>query len=548
MQARHKVSYGAGSWALLIAVIGIIFVANYLAKQSFTRLDLTENKQYTLSQSTRELISELPDVVSIRAVISSNIPAPYNQQTREVKDFLQEYETYSQGNISLEILDPVGKPDVQTELSKLGINPVQLPVRGTEQASIINVWSSIYIQYRDRTDTLRNVFTTETLEYDLTSAIYRIIQEEETGVGFLKTDEERELEREFGTLKRSLEKQFEVTEVETDEPGGIDQSIEVLMVLNPFRVTERDLFEIDQYIMHGGNAIFLADGVRVFLQPGQFGSQVPMYAMPLNQGMDKLGGLLSHYGVNREYNLVQDKPFRAYPLLGPLGTEYPLFPVIDMRADYQPEHAVTQGIDHLVFAWASSLQVGDTLNGVEAIELVKTSPGSWVQAGRQLVVDPTKKAMPPLPIEGMGEKQRTLAVLLTGRFESFFAGEPAPAEGDTAEQAEQIDRKDQSPDTNLLVTGCSYFVSDMVPLSSSDLSQNMNFIMGAIEWMTGGYKLSDIKKRKVEARPIQELSRLDVLAAGIIVPLAAPLAVILFGTLRSLVKRTQKKKFLESME
>jgi len=550
MSSRSSASYRTGSWALLAAVAGIIFIVNYLSQKAFTRLDLTETRRYTLSDSTIKMLEGLDDVVSVRGVFSDNIPSPYNQQIREVKDLLREYSVYGGENLDLELINPAGRPELKSELQRMGIRPVQLPTRGTEQVSIIEIWASIYLQYRDNTEVLPYAFNTETLEYDLTSAVYRVTMKEKPEVGLLNLDEEREITKEFATLKRALEKQFKVTEATSGEE--LDQTLAVLMVLNPYRLNQRQLYNIDQYIMGGGNVIFLTDGVRVFLQPGQYGGPIPVYAMPLNERTDSLGGLLEHYGVRRNYDLVQDENFRAYPLLGPIGTEYPLFPVIDMSAENQIEHPISQGLDHLVFAWTSSLELlqqGDTAGDTEAVKLVKTSPNSWVQAGGQLQVNPMQEPVPPLPLPGMGEDERTLAVLLTGEFESFFAGRaaPAPESGDTV-GVDDEDKLDKSQETSLLVVGCSYFVSEMTPLSAGDVTQNINFLISAVEWMTGGSKLSDIKKRRVENRPVRSISYAESILIGLVLPLAAPAAVVLFGVARFTVRKRKKKKFLESVK
>jgi len=86
MSSKQKTAYAAGSLALLASVLGIVFIVNFASFNVFTRLDLTKGKQYTLSQSTKDLLDGLPDVVTIKAVYSSNIPIPYNQFTGEVKD------------------------------------------------------------------------------------------------------------------------------------------------------------------------------------------------------------------------------------------------------------------------------------------------------------------------------------------------------------------------------------------------------------------------------------------------------------------------------
>ncbi len=547
MAHKKSVAYNTGSLILLVAVIGAVFVVNFLSDKGFTRIDLTRNKQFTLSDSTKKLLKDLPDIVNVRAVYSSNIPAPWNQVTGEVQDLLREYKANGKGKFVLKMEDPVGDAELQEDLGKIGINPVALPVRGLDQASTIKIWAAIYIQYRDKSETIPYAFSTETLEYDLTTAIDRLTSNELVEVGLYNADgPQRNLMDEFGTLTDALKKSYQVVEVPNEE-GKIGDAVKVLLVISPFGATDVDLYNIDQFIMRGGKAIFLVDGARVILQPGQFGTPMPFYAMAMNEQMDSIGGMLQHYGVKRNYDLVQDKPFMDYPVLGPLGREYPLFPVIELTGEGKEENPITQGLDFLVFTWASSLDVSGAPDSVKVTRLAVTSKDSWIQAGQQLMVDPMTEAMPPLPIGGMGPAKRDLAVLLSGKFKSYFEGKPAPTpeEGDSVAPPDQSARSDESPETDVMVVGCSQFVSNNVPI---DVSHNVGFIVSAVDWMAGGKKLSDIRKRNVSAKPIDDLTIGKAVMIGLVMPLLAPALVVVFGLARYGVRMGRQKKFLESVE
>ena len=544
---EKKISYSTGSLALLLAVVGIVFIVNYASDSVFTRVDLTEGKLYTLSHSTRQTLSGLKDVVTIKGVFSSNIPSPWNQSLKEVQDLLREYEAYGKGKVKLEIMDPVGRPEMQDELDKLGIEAVQLPVQGMDQSAMLKVYASIYVQYLDKTEVIPFAFTTETMEYDLTSTIARLTTDKVLKIGIF-AGEGRKVDEEFGKLKAALAKVGEVSEV-TFAPGST-VDVNVMLVLSPFRMSQRNLYDFDQYLMRGGQAIILTDGARVFMQPGQFGTPMPVYAMPMNEQMDPLGQLLTNYGVQREYNLVMDKPYREYPVIGPISRAYPLFPEIDLRNQENASHPLLQGADSLILTWASSLQVQSTNPNIKAIKLITTSPESWVQGGQQLMVDPLQEPLPPLPVPGMGPAERTLAVLLSGKFKSAFTGQPVPGPeaGGTAAPppppAADPHRKDESPEINILVVGTSTFVSNLVPIN---IASNLNFVTGAAEWMGGGQKLSDIRKRKVEPRPVENLndSVFKQILVLFVTPLAAPIGVIIFGIIRFSVRRKRRNASLE---
>jgi gliding-associated putative ABC transporter substrate-binding component GldG len=554
---KKKDLYYLGSLALFLAVIGIVFVVNYASNSAFTRVDLTRSHRFTLSPSTVDALAKLPDVITIKAVYSSNIPTMYAEYINEVKDMLREYQLHGKGKVRLEIVDPTNNEELQTQLGKMGIQPALLPISGADQATTLKVWASIYLEYLDKNQIVPNVVSIDTLEYDLTSTVRRLTAPE-TIVGLYNIDEGRKIDEEFGALKKTLEKEFKVEEVSTSNGKPIEDAIKVLLVLNPMRPTDRDLFEIDQFIMRGGQVIFLIDGVQILLQPGQYRVMMPLYAMPMNEQIDTIGKLVSSYGVKRNFDLVQEpREFQPYPIVSPelpVTRDYPLFPIIDFTKNQsEPVHPITSGLQYLIFTWNSSLEVEPKLpDGVTAVKLIVTTPQAYTQAGsnNQMMVDPMKDPMPPLPIPGMGPGERTLAAILSGKFKSNFAGKPAPGveAGETGEAppaAEPANRKDESVNTNILVIGGSKFISDQSPVLNA---QNLGFILTAVEWMSGGQSFSDIRNRKADARPMPTPNTWAKILAMLVAPLTAPLAVIIFGVARFAVREQRKKRFLESVK
>ena len=81
-------------------IIGIIIVINIISKRVFTRVDLTKNKSYTLSPISKDVVSNLDDKLLVKAYFSNNLPPPYNNLRRQVQDLLDDYRSYSGGNMN----------------------------------------------------------------------------------------------------------------------------------------------------------------------------------------------------------------------------------------------------------------------------------------------------------------------------------------------------------------------------------------------------------------------------------------------------------------
>jgi hypothetical protein len=563
---NKKSIYYLASLALFLAVAGAIFAVNFLADWQFFRLDLTRNKRFTLRPTTMDTLASLPDVVTIKGIYSSNIPTVFTEYISEVKDMLREYELRGKGKVRLELIDPTNNDKLQAEVGKMGIQPELLSVPGMDQAVIQKIYASIVIQYLDKIEIIPNVVHVDSLEYDLTAKINRLTTSQELIVGIIgapprgPSGPNGPPEDEFGSLRKVLEKEFKLEDVSLEGGRPVDEAIKVLLVLNPMRLSEHDLFELDQYVMRGGQTIFLVDGVMMILQPNpQYQVMMPLYAMPLNEQVDSIGKLIQHYGVKRNYDLVQEKQqYLRYPnLMRP----YPLFPLVKLEPrPGEPAHPILTGLQYLVFTWASSLELQTLPEGVTATRLAVTTPEAYAQTGSgnpmaamgggsQLRVNPMEDPMPPPPaalaLPGLGQGERTLAVLLSGKFKSYFEGKPVPAlqPGDTSgpPTPESAQRKDFSADTNIIVVGCSKFVSDQNPALNH---QNLGFIIAAVEWMAGGKNLF----RNSDVPPITGVDSTKKVLSILVAPLTAPLAVIVFGVVRFAVRERRKKKFLESVK
>jgi ABC-2 type transport system permease protein len=215
------------------------------------------------------------------------------------------------------------------------------------------------------------------------------------------------------------------------------------------------------------------------------------------------------------------------------------------------DNQIINSLGSVVLPWTSSLELVKGVD-IKATPLLVSSPKAWTQTG-QFSLDPNK-IPPPMPMPGMGEKERPLAVLLQGTFKSFYAGKPAPAvsEGSTSEK-EPPPRLDKSAETAILVVGSSKFVrDDFLGLGDS----NLDFVLNAIDWMTLGGKLIGVRSRISTDRPFApEINQCitegyctkgsfpRLLFARILGPFLLPIAVVIYGLVRFQFHRRSKKSW-----
>jgi ABC-2 type transport system permease protein len=180
---------GAALTSLLL-VLNLVLVNVWAYPLRGLRLDLTSGREYTLSQATRDLLSNLQEPLLIRGYFSEKTHPLLAPLVPTIRDTLQEYKIASGGKVQLEIVDPAKDPDKEAEANQTyGIQPTPFQVAGRYESSIINSYFDILIRYGDQNEVLnfQDLIEVEAgpsgqvdvhlrnLEYDLTRSIKKVV-------------------------------------------------------------------------------------------------------------------------------------------------------------------------------------------------------------------------------------------------------------------------------------------------------------------------------------------------------------------------------------
>lgn len=527
--------------ALLVGIlILMIAVVNVASHRWFLRADLTSNKEYTITPATRRVLGELTDIVNVRVYFSKNLPPYLLSLQRRTIDLLEDMRAYAGENLRIEVTDPAADPKLEAKVRSLGIPQIQLQVIEKDKASVRNAYLGIAVQYEDRTQAIP-IVRPEELEYDLVSALLKVTRKEQPAIAFISSAD-RTFERGYSRVHDFLSREYMVRALPTGTGEKIPDDVKTLVVAGPIGLSERDAFEIDQFVMRGGRLLVMVDPVR---DPIQVLSGM-MQALPAQSGLE---GTLEAYGLRAPKEMVLDQGSHAMisylTTIGMLQLSttrpYPPFLQLTSKSLSQKNPAVSQ-LERIVVPWSSPLETVDPLpEGVVVDTLGRTSDKAWVQAGR-FTLSPQSTWSPPDP-----DKQKSMAVCLaaTGRFKSAFAGKPVPAlPGDSLGAAADASRQaaTESPQTQVVLVGSSYVMDDNM---IAQYPENATFVLNLVDWMTLGDELIGIRSRDVTDRPLRELSdsaRAAVRFAGIF---GTPVLVILYGLFRALAKRRAKRIALQ---
>ncbi len=124
---------------LIVIVAAILIIINLISLNFFSRIDLTDNGIYSLSDSSKELVADLNDRLTVKAYITEDLPAPHNGDARYLKDMLDDYRAYSGGLLQYEFIDPV-KATKEEEAMSYRIRPVQFNVFRNDKTEFIKAY------------------------------------------------------------------------------------------------------------------------------------------------------------------------------------------------------------------------------------------------------------------------------------------------------------------------------------------------------------------------------------------------------------------------
>jgi gliding-associated putative ABC transporter substrate-binding component GldG len=524
----------SGTHAVLLALLlaGILTIVNLYANRNFFRVDLTQNRRYTVAESTRKILAGLDDIVTIKVYLSRKLPPYAETLSDQIKDMLEEYSVYAGGMLSIEYIDPADDPALQRSLQFMGIPQLQLNIVERDQAAIANVYMGLAVLYGDKKEIIPTLAELDRFEYELTGKILRVLRDTDQTIGFLSGHGEPDLRQGLRTVNQLLKDQYFIRTVPTSNGEPIDPGeVSALVITAPQKLSERDLFIIDQYIMKGGRVLFLVDGVAL-----DEAMQAAAFESPLN-------GLLVHYGIRVLPQLVLDRSnITASFQVGMYDVMLPYpFWVRVVRNMSASSHPVSSSIESMVMPWVSPLAVVDNAtDDIQVDVLAQSSDTSWIQ---QEPFDLNPQQDFSLRVTQPG--RRMLAVALNGTFTSFFAGRnTVPALNNAEGEALSYDMLSQSPDTRIIVAGSSRFITDDF---TAEFEGNRAFFLNALDWLTIGDELIGIRSREAGERPLKLLDERTKMIVRIVNMLAVPLLVIAFGCVYTGLRRRRKRRYAREL-
>lgn len=326
--------------------------------------------------------------------------------------------------------------------------------------------------------------------------------------------------RQFEVVREQLRAEHQIRVVDL-KSGVVPDEVDIMIVLSPKDLTQRQVFALDQFLMKGGTLIISSS-------PYIANRQANM--LKLDKNTSGLADWLKFQGISFDDKLVLDPQNEPYPVpvprdLGGFVVEemrmlpYPYF--VDVRSEgLNAENTLVAGIPQVTVNWASPVNI--SAQGRQVTELLKSSDQSWASDSMLAVPDFERYGELGFPAEAE-RKPYLLAALVEGKFTSFFSDKENPLIGpdSSKQEAEAKDPKapkdeeqavsgviDQSPETaRIVVVGSNEFLNDMtLQISATGGTQryinSLQLVQNAVDWSLEDRGLLGIRSRSQFARTL----------------------------------------------
>jgi ABC-type uncharacterized transport system involved in gliding motility auxiliary subunit len=387
----------------------------------------TPETRYELAAETVRVLEGLDTDLRVTVYLTrSSAPAAFDR-IRDVECTVRAFERNAKRHLAVEFVDPGKSAKAQAAAASAGFQPIMLQVGEAGGITVLKFYSGIVIEAGGRSEKVYTVMSTGTLEYDLARRIARLASRRSARIAWSAVGppsaDAHAPSTDLAAADALLKEEYETTTL--DLRSQVPDDVQVLLLCNAERLSNVQLYRIDQFLMRGGGMVVMAYGSVPRAGAGADGKPSPMQ----REGSDRLpDDFFSHYGFRIDRDVVLDLSCMRVPYKKKV-TIYPPF-VQATKENIDSTRPISANLGSLAFTWPSSITLVPK-SGVSATELVKSSAQSKRLDGAMVLEPDALLPKSEGAIESWKKEfahQYALAVLLEGRFESYFVTHPIPAE------------------------------------------------------------------------------------------------------------------------
>jgi len=560
--------------------LGISMTLNSLVGDVFMgRFDLTEDKLYTVTETTKKILRELEAPVQVKLYISpaNKMPTVFKSLEQDIRDQIAELQVFSEGTLDFKVIhmdaplkaqDEEEPDENEQRLLNKGIMPFQVQSIDQDEMGIRRVYSAITIAYKEKSEEIIPRVIPQTLfnlEYMLMSKIYRLNLDKVPTVALMAPYFDREVDpkmREmlrqmgqtpeqfrqdsFRILESSLHfEDYDVRRIRFNKDEPLPEDLDTLIVIAPAEINDRQRYEINRFLQQGGNVLISYQRFRYNYQQQGRGVAITAHQLP-----NDLDLLLSHYGLTLSEQMLMDENHESVNVsggaqAGPFRMSVPVKAPMQFRVEQETMNqdvSITGRLSPLVYFWGAALKMDEEkipLLGLKKIVLFSSGEKSWEVPFQQGPLQRTYLQSPQVYTGRL-----PLAVLLEGQFPDAYSGQSPPPwpDEDAAQETVEDTAVEMIPQPGkLIVVGCStMFEEEFIKQGGAG-----GFFLNAVDSLTLSDELIDIRSRQPIDRRIQKLSKGKKIWVRFLTTLLIPFVLIVFGSIRAILRRKEKELYLK---
>ncbi|MDQ2773210.1 MAG: gliding motility-associated ABC transporter substrate-binding protein GldG [Bacteroidota bacterium] len=537
------------------ALVGALLLFNFIAQRLFFRVDLTEEKRYTMSPATKTLLRDLKQPVTITVYLTGDFPPAFRRLEQGVRETLNEFRVYGGSNLNYIFIDPsaagseAARNQFYQTLFKKGLKPTNLGAteNGKRVEKIIFPYAVVSVGGHDKNVLLlrgnqaapadvRLNQSIEGLEYELASTIRSLVPALRKRIGVVEGHGELD-NVQAGDMLGAWQQQYDVFRVTLSKVKDLSALDAVVVAQPKTPYSEDDKFKLDQFITQGGRAMFFVDALRVDLD------SVARNGVALATPYDlNLEDLFFKYGLRLNQNLLLDLNSGQIPLVTGMDGNKPkiepmpwqLYPLINK---FSP-HPITRNLDAVYLKFVGNL---DTVKarGIRKTALMTTSRYTRVLPAPVPINfnDARLEPNPKLYQKGF----QPVAYLLEGQFTSLFANRARP--GTLQFQPEKP--ANAKPSKVLVISDGDFIRSEIDPktgnpyrlgfdrLANTEFA-NRELVLNATDYLLDETGLIAVRGKQITLRPLDKVKLAEQRRRWQLLNLGAPLLLLgLFGAVRA---------------
>ncbi|MDQ3023085.1 MAG: GldG family protein [bacterium] len=521
-RAKHR---GLSAAETLI-VVGIVVALNVVGFYVNKRIDMTETQQYVISKSTRKVMKELKDPVTVEVFMSHDLPTQLISFREQIKDKLQELAVASNGKFRVRYTDPADNEEEKARAEGLGVPQFDVQIIEEEQQNRQKVFFGLVMNYQDKSEAIPQLYQPEGIEYEVTSRLVRMGMKEKPRIALFigPINLNQEQGPSYDGLHQVLggsEGFYEVVDIDPSKDKKLPDNIQGVVLMGAFGMSDEMKYSVDQFLMNGGNVFIAFDPMMQTGQntPGGMGDGYP--------SLPTIEDQLEKYGlkVNKKLVVDQESPAQAPMNAGFMTIQlpYPLWPKIG-PAGISKEVAAIARLESVVLPYSAPL-TDEAREGAIFTPLFYSTDKAFLM-GSPFKLDPQQNWR-FLATTSVEKGPFKLGYQVSGKIPSAYPdGPPRGAEGAASlfDESKHV-KVSSGASTLVVIPSATAFNDNMLRI----YRENALLLMNLGDMLAIGNALTDIRSSPVTARPLRKLTNAQSNTVRWSLVLGVPVLVVLLG-------------------